>query len=150
MMRASFLPRRSPLLLLAAALVALAAFVAPGAQPAQAQTTTVWSAELTVAQSILGGNGCLQEVPCSSGLTDDTFTYDNVEYAVARAYIAGGSLSFTLNKALPAGAREALTLHVGSNQFPLADAIYQGLLATWANTGLSWSVGDTVQLSLTE
>ena len=39
MMRAASLPRLSPLLLLAAALVALAVFFAPGAQPAQAQQT---------------------------------------------------------------------------------------------------------------
>ncbi len=57
-MPASFLPRRSPLLLLAAALVALAAFVAPSAQPAQAQATTVWSATLTVVDYGGGREGC--------------------------------------------------------------------------------------------
>ena len=42
MMRTSMF-RLSPLLLLAAMLMALAVLFAPGAQPAQAQTTTVWS-----------------------------------------------------------------------------------------------------------
>ncbi len=136
--------------------MALAAFVAPGAQPAQAQTTTVWSATLTVAQSSVGVTGCLQDVPCSSGLTDDTFTYDNVEYAVAGLYIEGGSINLTLNKPIPTDLKSALTLYVGSSPFPFADATLSGsgqfadAFATWTNTGLSnWSVGDTVQLSLT-
>ena len=57
MMRASIL-HHSPFLLLAAALVTLAVLFAPGAQPAQAQTTTVWSATLTAADLGSGAVGC--------------------------------------------------------------------------------------------
>ena len=109
------------------------------------------SATLTVARdSNTGLSGCLQSAPCSSGLTDDDFTYGGVEYTVTELYVETGSLTLRFNKAMPAALKSALTLHVGSSQFALADATYSGndTYATWANTGLSWSVGDTVSLSL--
>ena len=155
-MRASFLPRRSPLLLLAAALVALAAFVAPGAQPAQAQTTTVWSATLTVVATPLLGcsNPSGGGLVCSSTsvLTDDDFTHGGVTYEITRLVIGGNQLVLQLNKTIPANLKSALILNVGNDQFPLADASLSrsDTQATWSNSGLSWSVGDTVQLSLTE
>ena len=146
------LSRLSPLLLLAVALVALAVFFAPGAQPAQAQTTTVWSATLTVARDTqIGLIGCARDAPCSSQLTDDDFTYDGVEYAFTSMSVSGSSLNTRINKPIPAALKSALTLHVGSSQLAFADATYSGSdhIATWTNTGLSWSAGDTVSLSLT-
>ena len=124
MMRASVF-RLSPILLLAAALVALAVLFAPGGQPAQAQTTTVWSATLTVAQDPNSGlKGCTgtQQSLCNSQLTDDDFTYGGVDYTFTTIYVSGGgSLNLRLNKAIPPALKSAVTLHVGSSQFPLAD-----------------------------
>ena len=160
MMRASFL-RRSPLLLLAAALVALAVFFMPGGQPAQAQQSSVWSATLTVADTGGGGTllGCENPVAggsCSSTsvLTDDDFTYGGVDYEIVRIDLipSSGFLRFELNKAIPADLKAALTLHLGSSQFPIANAALtqSDKRASWGSTGLSWSVGDTVSVSLTE
>ncbi len=151
-MRASVF-RLSPLLLLAVALMALAVLFAPGAQPAQAQTTTVWSATLSVVVGTSTGlTGCSIQPPCSSQLTDDDFTYGGVEYTFTTIYVSGGSLNVTVNKAIPAALKSALTLHVGSSQFALAGAAFTGndRVMTWTNSGLSWSAGDTVSLSLTE
>ena len=151
MMRASVF-RLSPLLLLAAA---LAVFVASGAQPAQAQTT-VWSATLTV------GDGGTYKGYYSNGsvgtLSDNNFTYGGVAYSIEffRVRNTGGLLDFVLDKAIPTGLKSALTLHVGSSQFSLSDASYGTFGGTtndsvvWLNSGLSWSIGDTVSLSLTE
>ena len=159
MMRASVF-RLSPLLLLAAALVALAVLFTPGAQPAQAQTTAVWSATLTVAQVTSTIEGCSNLVSASecsstSVLTDDDFTYDSVDYTIAELYVDGDRLGLRLNKTVPAALKSALTLHVGSSQFPLADATLGSNTVThdsisWTNSGLSWSVGDTVSVSLTD
>ena len=138
----------------------LAVFFAPGAQPAQAQTT-IWSATLTVTDTAGGGQtlGCENPTAgrsCSSTsvLTDDDFTYGGVQYEVVwiRLFTNSGFLQFQLNKAIPADLKAALTLHVGSSQFPLAIAALteSGKRASWGSTGLTWSVGDTVSLSLVE
>ena len=125
----------------------------PGGQPAQAQQSSIWSATLTVAvdTQITGLPGCLNSAPCSSGLTDDDFTYDGVDYTIQSVYVETGSLNVGVNKAIPAGLKAALTLNVGSSQFALADATLgaNGVTVSWSSTGLIWSVGDTVTLSLT-
>ena len=132
--------------------MALAAFFAPGAQPAQAQTTTVWSATLTVQQVTSGQLGCTIAIPgkeCSSTsiLTDDDFTYGAVDYEAQAVLLIGSTLYLTLSKAIPTD----LSLDVGGTPFPVASATIanSGRGAQWSNSGLSWSVGDTVSLSLT-
>ena len=146
---------RSPLLLLAAALVALAAFFAPGGQPAQAQTAPVWSATLTVAD---GGtwNGYFRDAALGT-LSDRDFTYGGADYQIRRISLAddNAQLRLLLNKTIPDSLKSALTLNVGSSQFSLADGTPATSTASndvvfWDNSGLSWSVGDTVSLSLTE
>ena len=153
MMRASVF-RLTPFLLLAAALLALAVFFAPGGQPAQAQTTTVWSATLT-AQRISTTNGCsnfsgVASTYCSSTsvLTDDDFTYNGVNYEVTQLTVGDiGSLAAIFDKAIPTD----LSLNVGDTAFSIASAALSqsDKAATWTNSGLSWSTGGTIQLSLT-
>ena len=141
--------------MLAALLGALSLF---HVTPAQAQDTTIWSATLTVKRiSLLG---CDEDggstVSCNTLLTDSSFTYDSVDYAIRNIRLSStGSLGITVNKTIPASLKPVLTLHVGSATLPLADAsfateynIFNSVLA-WSNTGLSWSAGDTVSLSLT-
>ena len=152
--------RLSPLFLLVVALMALAVFHAPGAQPAQAQTTTVWTATLTV-QDIIGlFKGCQEDEAndCSAALTDDSFTYAGVSYQVIRVFVGNsdGELTISLDKVFMGNVRvlDDLTLNVGGQSFPLATAasearFNEGDQAGWENSGLSWSVGDKVSLSLT-
>ncbi len=148
--------RRSPLLLLAAALAALAVFFAPGGQPAQAQTTTVWLATLAVMDigtSLLGCDNALggsSDCRTTSVLTDDDFTYDGTVYHITaiRSLASSGAFAIEIDKAIPASLKSALTLRVDNRQFALAGARVTGSSASWPSAGLSWSVGDTVQLRL--
>ena len=56
-----------------------------------------------------------------------------------------------LGSSIPDSLKSALTLHVGNDKFPLADATAVGTTGLdWSDHGLSWSVGETVQLRLTE
>ena len=143
-------------------LVALAVLFAPDGRPAQAQSTTVWSATLTVVAIAGVAEGCdssFTGAECSSTsvLTNDGFTYGGIDYEVTRLVVVSGTLNFALNKTIPDSLKAALTLNVGSSQLALADATLgqgtgqpQNSRAQWSNTGLSWSGGDTVTLSLTE
>ena len=162
MMRASFL-HRSPFLLLAFALVALAVLIAPGAQPAQAQqTTTVWSATLTVEDILLGQIiGCQDgeggNVDCSSALTSNSFRHAGTTYRVKQVHIntsrnSNPELFFGLDQIHKL---DGLSLIVDGEAFPLATASVAGIRDSgdsrgWRDSGLSWAVGDTVSLSLTE
>ena len=158
MMRASVF-RLSPLLLLAAALVALAVLLVHDSPPAAADHTvaTPWSATLTVQDVASGVVGCndasgVASTYCSatSVLTDNDFTYNGVDYEVDEVVRrANGNLVFRLDKAMPSG---LTTLNVGGTEFSLASATLSNSnkTVTWTNSGLSWSAGDTVSLSLTE
>lgn len=85
-------------------------------------------------------------------LTDDDFTYAGVNYAVNEVVTSGTQLQLSLDKAIPADIRSTGTLYVDGSPFRFADATFNSSngTTTWTNTGLSWSVGDTVQLRLTE
>ncbi len=132
------------------------------AAPAQAQTT-VWSATLTV-QDLSGGFlGCDNDKPpaldCdnSNVLTDDDFSYGGANYKIIRLHHHSTGFQLALNKAYTDGMKTALTLNVGSNiSLPLANASYSRSIyqdddtALWSNSGVSWSAGDKVTVTLTE
>ena len=153
--------RRSPLLLLAAALVALAVLFVHDARPASAQIT-IWSATLTV-QDITStdfgdhGFGCAvfaNDRTCGDSLSpsgNHRFTYQGTPYTVARIYLHSGDLHFVLDNAIPSGIKQNATLHVGRRAFSFADVTLEesDTAASWSAPGLRWSEGDTVQLSLT-
>ena len=157
--RSSLAFRRSPLLLLAAVLVALAVLFAPGAQPAWAQQS-FWTATLTPAN--LGSDflGCFTaHLSCgnSSNLSEDEFTYGGASYRVARISLKSGTLEFVTNKSIPDSLKDSkVALVVDGTSLAFSDATRgTGLGVTnakleWTNTGLSWTVGGTVSLSLTE
>ena len=155
MTRVLRLTRRSPLLLLAAALVALAVFYVNNAPPASADhdNRDVWSATLTVPGSFGGCNNSSSGNECSStsALTDDDFRHAGVDYAVVQLVVVNGALGFRLDKAIPAAIRSDGTLHVNDRQFRLANATFgnSNASAQWSNTGLSWPQGTTVQAKLT-
>ncbi len=142
------------LLFLAAFLGALCLF---NVAPAQAQTT-VWSATLTVKDHSTGRQGCNNafsgsECSSTSVLTDDDFTYDGTNYNLT--FIILGStgtlaISFGAND-FPASANPFLTLNVDGSAFPFANNVANALTGrTWNNSGLSWSAGDMVSLSIVQ
>ncbi len=159
MIQASFF-RRSPLLLLAVALIALAAlFVGDGVPSAQAQER-VWSATLTVKTITTNVvQGCLNtasgaECSTAATLTDDTFTFDGVNYAITGlSVITGGTLTLKLDKAIPASL-DTLVLYVGGDaRLVFADGYRSTGSNTndsinWDGTGVSWSAGDRVGLAM--
>ena len=146
--------RLSPFLLLAAALMALAVFFAPGAQPAQAQQSPVWSATLTVQDlSAIAALGCSNaysggECSLTSILSDDDFTYNGVDYEVQLVLGSGSVLILGLDKTVPSG----LVMNVGGTALSVASGTptNSNLNVQWTNSGVSLSAGDTVSLSLTE
>ena len=155
MRRASFL-RRSPLLLLAAALVALAVFFAHDSRPAAAtHGEVVWSGTLTV--SVSGGDrGCggAVGVACSTDVltSGPEFTLGGVAYEIEEIRVnSSGTLILELDRTIP---NSVTSLQVGNAGFTLANASRITVdvpndRVAWASSGLSWSVGDTVQLRLT-
>ncbi len=123
----------------------------------------VWSATLTVQDVIPGvvvALGCSNDYTgdeCSntSVLTDDDFTYNGVNYQITSINYfppSEGNFAFHFDKTFPSGLKSSGVMHVDGNARPLANAIARGdnneqLLVP--RSGLSWSVGDTVELSLT-
>ena len=125
-MRASVFSH-SPLLLLAAALVALAVVFVHDARPASADhedTTILWHATLTVGST--GGSGCSRGVDdCRELLTDTQFTYEGTTYTVTNVDnqrdVVNAEFFFWLDKALPASLLSAGTLYVDGRALSLAD-----------------------------
>lgn len=151
MMRASSLRRLSPLFLLAVALVALAVFVVHDSPPAAADhdaATTVWSATLSIGAQ---NEGCGITLNCSTQLTSTTFTYAGVTYTINRLRVTPSGLELTLTSALQASIKtSAAVFNVDGTEFRFADGSYSNSDTTvfWSRTGLSWTAGDTVELSL--
>ena len=150
---------RAPFLLLAAMLMALAVLFAPGAQPAQAQQS-FWSAILTPANQGSGTSGCthIGNTACSSTsfLTEDEFTYGGASYTIRQIFLTSGTLVITLNKSIPDSLKNSkVALVEGDTSLAFSDATQSQWSSpndrlTWTSTGLSWTVGTGVSLSLTE
>ena len=141
--------------LLPALALLLGALSLLAAAPAQAQTT-VWSGTMTVGD---GGTWKGFQATSAGQLSDDDFTYGGVTYTITslRLSNSGGHLRLRLNKEIPSALylTSGLVLHVGTSQFPLVDAtlfssepIPSYKTASWDYSGLTWSVGGTVSLSL--
>ena len=132
----------------------LLAFAALLALPLQAQAQTeVWSSTLTVRNNsgVLGCSNFFSNNFCSVHLTDDDFTHDSTDYAVTIIFLrTNGQLEITFDTDL-ATDTQALTLNVDGTAFAFEDA--DGKTATfrrWNSSGVSWSAGDSVSLTLTE
>ena len=159
--RSSLALRLSPLLLIAAALVALAVFFVnyntPPASADHGRDTEIWSATLTV-QSTQAGPGCSTAesavaTKCStvSTLTDDDFTYLGVDYTVEQISYASNALTFSLAELDIPAAFNDLTLYVNNVPTPRGSvSIVTGFgVVTFTSSSVpALSVGDTVQLKL--
>ena len=138
-----------------AAGVLLAAFAALVALPLQAQAQTeVWSGTLTVRDlgfSLLGCSNTVATSNCSSRLTDDDFTHDSTDYAIDFIFLrTNGQLEIEFDTDLTT-ATQGLELHVDGTAFAFEDADSKlAAVRVWFNSGLSWSVGDSVSLTLIE
>ena len=137
------------------AAVLLAAFAALVALPLQAQAQTeVWSGTLTVrdlGSSLLGCSNGVATSNCSSRLTDDDFTHDSTDYAIEAIFVrSNGDLEIEFDTDLTT-ATQGLTLNVDGMAFAFEDADSKPAAdRVWFSSGLSWSAGDSVSLTLTE
>ena len=138
-----------------AAGVLLAAFAALVALPSQAQAQTeVWSGTLTVRDLGFSDHGCSNTVSdshCSARLTDDDFTHDSTDYAINRLFLrSNGQLELEFDTDLTT-ATQGLTLNVDGTAFAFEDADSKRAAArVWFSSGVSWSAGDSVSLTLIE
>ena len=149
--------RRARLSLRLPALALLLGALSPfAAAPAEAQTT-IWSATLTVdAQGNTDFPGCDDDdtsTNCSTALTDNDFTFKGTTWRSKSFYISRfGQFYIQLNKAVPEG---LLLVRVGDKELSTADAKVLDFGASknlwrWDNTGISWTHGQTVSLSLVD
>ena len=119
----------------------------------------VWSATLPVKDAEDDDLGCHNGVVdstarCSNSLTDDTFEYDNTNYSVTQLLLRSESaqrwdLILTFNTTPTDATIADLTLNVGGSPFPLSEASLTGSSFTWANSGLTWTIGTDVTVTLT-
>ena len=142
----------SPLLLLAAALVALAVFFAHDAPRAQAQTAEVevWSSNLTVGNLPPNPWRGYSSALNRGQLSDNDFVYEGVTYVVTNLTDRGnGAVLLELNKPIPNSLKEALTLTFRGRQLALADAVAPNPnYLRWDNTGWRFSLDDVVNVKL--
>ena len=161
MMRASLL-RLSPVLVLAAVLVALAVFVVHDTPPdAQAQETTIWSTTLTVAQATYSGvtlTGCGISLgiqfTCDKRMGDETFTFQGEPIIVQGVGYRSTSELFSLevDYGIFSGRDTELVLRLDDEEFAESEGEVSnpGTSIDWDNHGLNWSEGQVVQVSLVE
>ena len=121
---------------------------------AERQTTTeVWSATLTVKDAEGGDLGChisVATAPCSNSLTDTTFSYDNASYTVQFLFLRpSGTLEFNVTTNTTDKTAADLVLNIDGTAFALSDAFVSGPDISWSNSGLSWTIGDSVTVTLT-
>ena len=144
-------PAAGLLLTLLGALCVLApVLLLPVAAEAQ---TEVWSGTLTVRNSV-GLLGCSNGYPpnlCSVNLSDDDFTHDSTDYAIKTLWVrTNGKLELAFDTDLTT-ATQALTLNLDGTAFAFEDADAKTARGrNWDNSGLSWTVNDTVSATLTE
>ena len=121
-----------------------------------ANANEILSATLTVQDTGSGFLGCSDnpsppfgdECSISSTLTAVAFSYDGTDYEVKIIELKAGTLDFQTNRNLKLVTVRDLTLKVGATSFAFADATHLGDGLRWTNTGLTWSQGETIALSI--
>ena len=137
--------------------------------PPPAVNTEYWSTTLSV-KAVDYGFGCgyrTGQPRCSTALGTVAFVYKEKIHEVELVHVAyGDTLQFILDSEPvdtdhPTNERSRMALNVGSKQFRVKDAqVSYGIadnnvwtnedawVLTWTNSGLSWSEGDSVPLSV--
>ena len=157
-----------PLLLLAVALAALAAFLVHDSRPAAAQQITVFHHVATLTPKPQNTDwvlGCsdIGETYCNvqSNLSDNTFTYGGIERTISSALLTGGStFHIAFGPADKASELVGLTARVGVEKtvngvttveiksFDLtADILGTGGDFEWTNAGMTWQNNGKVYLA---
>ena len=128
--------------------------------PTHCETDDIWCATMTVAEVSAAGftlgygyNG--DPNPSQGALSDDDFEYDGTEYTITRLYVTSGSNPLLRIKFNPTGEMVFNTddffLYVDGTAFSFSNATFaSGDLFAWGDSGLSWSVSDTVEVRLVE
>ena len=139
-------------------LALVAALCLFAAVPAAAQTTTIWSATLTVGGIGDPGRGaylgCSDEgyyAGCSSALTDDDFIYEAIKYQIKRfeMYETRGSLQVRFSRPLNFDLVLDATLHVGGTSYRF-NTVSGGGTDWYLSPNPRWThFGQRVNVSLT-
>ena len=112
----------------------------------------VWSATLTVRNSsgVLGCSNGVANNFCSVHLSDDDFNHDSTDYAFTAIFLrTNGRLEAVFDTTLTT-ASQTLTLNVDGTAFAFEDADSKAATSRyWNSSGLSWTTGDSVPLTLT-
>ena len=109
---------------------------------------TVWSATLTAGRISANFVG-YRDDPIGS-LSDTTLSYGGTNYTIDQFGIGFGLLQFSLSSEL-ASTPTNLVLHVGTQEFPFSDAVYNaGTFAYgWADNVPTWAESDSFQVKIT-
>ena len=127
--------------------------------PTHCETDDIWCATMTVAElsavGITFGYG--YSLGTSQGsLSDDDFEYDGTDYSVQLLYIRETMNPSLVLKFNPTGRTVFNTddffLYIDGTAFNFSDADDDPSSETWdwTESGLSWSIGDTVEVRLVE
>ena len=120
------------------------------------ELAAVWSATLSVQDAGGGDVGCYfaaaaENARCNNALTDNTFESNNTSYSFTQLFLeSGGVLVLALDPIVTDATIASLTLNIVDSPFPLSSATKSGSTLRWTSSGLSWSIGDSVAVSLTE
>ena len=119
----------------------------------------IWSATLTAGDIFGNAAGCSYSATgqnCPSNLTNNTFTFGGEEYRIIALIESADfdNLQLVLHKTIPDSLNN-LVLQVDGRRLGLAKGIRTTVVNTndqliWAETGISWTVGDEIQLRLVE
>ncbi len=125
-------------------------------------TDAIWCATLTVGEQVTSGvtagYGFVDLATDVGALSDTDFTYGGTPYAIKALGIGPDTNPELFFRLDPHGRRvfadARFTLHIGTGTFSFGDATFDnGSMRRnfqWDSTGLSWSVGDTITVKLTE
>ena len=157
--------RRSTMTAFGIVVLALAAIIAglftPDSAAAQmTNTTTIWSATMTVESSILGpiDRRGFASNPSHGSLSSTQFTYDGTSYSIVllrteKTTVSGSVTSDVLNlqpsPIFPTTADSKLVLELDGTEFALADATRQTNFYAWSSHGLTWAENQSVTVKLT-
>ncbi len=116
---------------------------------------TLLSSTLTIIDLGADGLGCTGggSTACKTpdlqvvNLNDDDFVIDGVRVTIQQITVSSGTLTVVFGLA-PTTKLKTYSFHVGTTAFALSSATITGQEAVWSNTGLTWTAGNTVSLSL--
>ena len=110
-------------------------------------STAIWSATLTVAEFTIDPNTYRGYTQAGIGDLDPlTFSHDGDEITVNNLwYIVGGLLTFQISQELGG---EGFLLRLGETLLPLGEPTDDPPAYRFSDHGVSWSVGDTVEVRL--